>query len=283
MAREGDLVKVRLGAGAALLGAGDGMVGEVAGSLGKPGDPSAEVLSIAFAQGFNDEFPPEVMDEADAVGLQVTEEEARGEQRRDLRKLPLVTIDGIDARDFDDAVYAEPTGNGWRLVVAIADVTHYVRPHSALDAEAFNRATSVYLPDRVLPMLPERLSNGICSLRPDEDRLCMVADMRIDRRGKQQSYEIYPGVMRSQARCTYEEVQAVLDGEDVPHRNALKPRFEELKALAEALHRMRIERGAIDFDLPEHKVEMGDDGQPARMVKRERKFSHRLIEECTRR
>jgi ribonuclease R len=280
MARDGDLVKVRLGVGSRMLSEGQGLFGEVAGSLGRPGDPSAEVLSIAYGQGFNDEFPPEVMDEADRMDPAVSEEEARGEGRRDLRSMPLITIDGEDARDFDDAVYAEPHGSGWRLVVAIADVTHYVREGSVLDAEALNRATSVYLPDRVLPMLPERLSNGICSLRPEEDRLCMVADMVFDARAHLRSYELYPGVMRSVARCTYNEVQDVLDGKDVPHRNALRPLFERLLAVSRALRRMRKERGAIDFDLPEHKVVMGEGGFPARMEKRERKESHRLIEEC---
>ncbi len=280
MARDGDLVKVRLGVGARLLGSSEGLFGEVSGSLGRPGDPSAEVLSVAYGQGFNDEFPPEVMDEADRVLPVVSEEEARGEARRDLRALPLITIDGEDARDFDDAVYAEAHGSGWRLVVAIADVTHYVREGSALDAEALRRATSVYLPDRVLPMLPERLSNGICSLRPEEDRLCMVADMVFDGRARLRSYELYPGVMRSVARCTYNEVQDVLDGRDVPHRNALRPLFERLLAVSRALRGMRKERGSIDFDLPEHRVVMGERGQPARMERRERKESHRLIEEC---
>ncbi|WP_223646133.1 ribonuclease R [Corallococcus sp. EGB] len=280
MARDGDLVKVRLGVGADLLEPGQGLFGEVAGSLGRPGDPSAEVLGSAFAHGFSDEFPPEVMDEADAFAVKVTEAEATEGNRRDLRQLPLITIDGEDARDFDDAVYAEPKAGGWRLVVAIADVSHYVKERSALDAEALNRATSVYLPDRVLPMLPERLSNGICSLRPDEDRLCMVADMTFDRHGQRRSHELYPAVMRSVARCTYNEVQDVLDGKDVPHRNFLKPRFEELMALARALMGMRKARGAIDFDVPEHKVVLGEDGLPLRMEKRERKDSHRLIEEC---
>ncbi|RKH54843.1 ribonuclease R [Corallococcus llansteffanensis] len=280
MARDGDLVKVRLGVGADLLEPGQGLFGEVAGSLGRPGEPSAEVLGSAFSQGFSDEFPPEVMDEADAFAVRVTEAEATGENRRDLRPLPLITIDGEDARDFDDAVYAEPLADGWRLVVAIADVSHYVRERSALDVEALNRATSVYLPDRVLPMLPERLSNGICSLRPDEDRLCMVADMTFDRQGTRRSSELYPAVMRSVARCTYNEVQDVLDGKDVPHRNAFKPQFEQLMALARALMGMRKARGAIDFDVPEHKVVLGPDGLPERMEKRERKDSHRLIEEC---
>jgi ribonuclease R len=280
MAQDGDLVKVRLGVGSSLLDPDKGLFGEVAGSLGRPGEPSAEVLGSAFSQGFSDEFPPEAMDEADRYSVTVTEEEARGEERRDLRSMPLITIDGEDARDFDDAVYTEPHGDGWRLVVAIADVSHYVRPGSGLNAEALRRATSVYLPDRVLPMLPERLSNGICSLKPDEDRLCMVADMTFDRRGQRRSYELYPAVMRSAARCTYNEVQDVLDGKDVPHRNAFKPHFEQLMALARTLTKMRKERGAIDFDLPEHKVVLGKDGLPQRMDKRERKDSHRLIEEC---
>ena len=280
MAQEGDLVKVRLGVGAELLDPDRGLFGEVAGSLGKPGEPSAEVLGTAFSQGFSDEFPPEAMDEADRFSVRVTEEEARGEERRDLRSMPLITIDGEDARDFDDAVYTEPHEDGWRLVVAIADVSHYVRPGSGLNAEALRRATSVYLPDRVLPMLPERLSNGICSLKPEEDRLCMVADMTFDRRGQRLSYDLYPAVMRSAARCTYNEVQDVLDGKDVPHRNAFKPHFEQLMALARSLTKMRKERGAIDFDLPEHKVVLGKDGLPERMDKRERKDSHRLIEEC---
>ncbi len=280
MARDGDLVKVQLGIGAQLLDPDRGLHGEVAGSLGKPGTPSAEVLGVAYSQGFSDEFPPEVMVEADRYGVTVSEEEARGEDRRDLRSLPLITIDGEDARDFDDAVYAEASADGWRLVVAIADVSHYVREGSALNTEALRRATSVYLPDRVLPMLPERLSNGICSLRPGEDRLCMVADMTFDRRGQRRSSALYPAVMRSAARCTYNEVQDVLDGKDVPHRNAFKPHFEALMSLARALTAMRKERGAIDFDLPEHKVVLGEDGLPLRMDKRERKDSHRLIEEC---
>ncbi|MCP3059882.1 ribonuclease R [Myxococcus sp. K38C18041901] len=280
MAQEGDLVKVRLGVGANLLDPGRGLIGEVAGSLGKPGTPSSEVIGIAYSQGFSDEFPPEVMDEADRYAVTVSEDEARGEQRRDLRAMALVTIDGEDARDFDDAVYVEEQPGGWRLVVAIADVTHYVRERSALDTEALRRATSVYLPDRVLPMLPERLSNGICSLRPDEDRLCMVADMTFDTQGQRRSSTLYPAVMRSQARCTYNEVQDVLEGKDVPHRNAFKPHFERMMSLARALMKMRKARGAIDFDLPEHKVVVGKDGLPERMDKRERKDSHRLIEEC---
>ncbi len=279
IARDGDVVKVRLGVGRGLVGR-TGLVGEVAGSVGRPGDSSAEVLSIAFAQGFHDEFPPEVMDEADAIPLEVSEAEAREKGRRDIRHLPLVTIDGEDARDFDDAIYVEDHPQGFRLVVAIADVSHYVREGSALDAEAKRRGTSVYLPDRVLPMLPERLSNGICSLLPEEDRLCMVADMVFDRHARMVSSELYPGVMRSAARCTYGEVHRVLAGEDVPHRNAFRPHFLHAMALAEALRQMRKRRGAIDFDLPETRIELDEAGRPARMVRRERWESHRLVEEC---
>jgi len=277
LARDGDLVKVRLLSPERAQGVP--LSGEVAGSLGKPGDPSVEVLSIAFAEGFSDEFPAEVMDEAAAVRPSVGPEDLTPD-RRDLRGLPLVTIDGEDARDFDDAVCAEPHGDGWRLVVAIADVAHYVREGAPIDAEAFLRGTSVYLPNRVLPMLPERLSNGICSLVPAEDRLCRVADMIFDRGARMRSFELYPGVMRSAARCTYNEVQAVLDGKDVPHRSELREHFQHLRQLARALTRMREARGAIDFDLPERKVVLDDAGNPVRIERRERLESHRIVEEC---
>ena len=277
LARDGDLVKVRL---ADTKGRGAMLCGEVAGSLGKPGDSSAEVLSFAFAEGFSDEFPPEVMDEAQRFPEAVSAESAAESGRRDLRNLALVTIDGEDARDFDDAVYAEALGEGWRLVVAIADVSHYVEQRSPLDQEAYRRATSVYLPNRVLPMLPERLSNGLCSLVPEEDRLCLVAEMSFDRGGRLKSAELYSAVMRSAARCTYDEVQAVLDGADVPHRNALRDRFVPLQQLARSLRRMREKRGAIDFDLPERKVVLDESGRPIRIDRRERKESHRIIEEC---
>jgi ribonuclease R len=280
LARPGDAVKVKLGVGEALFEAHDRLTGEVAGSLGNPDDHSVEVLSIAFAKGFHDEFPPEVMEEADRFGVDVTEEDARSEHRRDIRKLPLVTIDGEDARDFDDAIFVEDHPKGWRLVVAIADVAHYVREHTALDAEALRRGTSVYLPGRVLPMLPERLSNGLCSLKPDVDRLCMVADMVIDRQGRTLATELYPAVMRSHARCTYTEVHQVLNGVHLPHRAAFAPMFRRANELAQTLRKMRLERGAIEFDLPERRVELDDQGLPVRMVQRERWESHRLVEEC---
>src|SRR5215472_4756877 len=280
LARDGDVVTVRLGVGADLLPPG-GLVGEVTGSLGRPGDPSQDVLAIVFAQGFSEAFPPQVMDEADRVPLHVPATEVQEGQRKDLRALSLVTIDDVDARDFDDAVYAEDqVGGAVRLWVAIADVSHYVRPGSDLDGEAFRRGTSVYLPDRVLPMLPERLSNGICSLRPNEDRLCLVAEMVFDRGGRRNSTELYPAVMRSAARCTYDEVQRVLDGQSVPDRDRFHPLFQRLQRLGRTLRKVREQRGAIDFDLPETRPELDEHGQPVRMVQRERKESHRIVEDC---
>jgi len=278
LAQDGDVVRVRL---APAAGSEGGLSGEVMGSLGRPGDPSQDVLALVVARGFSDSFPAAVMDAAARVGPQVSEEEARAESRKDLRGLQLVTIDGADARDFDDAVWAEELpGGATRLVVSIADVSHYVAKGSALDAEAFHRGTSVYLPDRVLPMLPERLSNGICSLRPGEDRLCMVADMEFAAGAVRRKATLYPAVMRSAARCTYEEVQAVLDGASVPGKDSLAPLFRRLAGLARGLRAMREARGALDFDLPETKVVVDATGRPLRMERRERKDSHRLVEEC---
>jgi len=277
LARDGDLVKVHLSSRTG-LGASHQLTGEVSGSLGRPGDLSAEVLSIAFAQGFSDEFPAATLEEADAIPESV--EKAELSSRRDLRKLPLVTIDGEDARDFDDAVYAAAEGQGWRLVVAIADVAYYVGEDSELDREGLRRGTSVYLPDRVLPMLPERLSNGICSLRPHRDRFCLVAEIHFDGRARMRSFELYPAVMRSAARCTYNEVQALLERKDVPQLRHVESSLRALNDLTLALARMRQQRGAIDFDLPETKVILEADGKPLRFERRARTQSHRLIEEC---
>jgi ribonuclease R len=278
LAQDGDVVRVRL---APPAGPSAPLSGEVMGSLGRPGNPSQDVLALVVAKGFSDHFPGPVMDAAARVEARVSEAEARAEGRRDLRGLELVTIDGADARDFDDAVWAEelPDG-GTRLVVAIADVSHYVAPLSVLDVEAFHRGTSVYLPDRVLPMLPERLSNGICSLRPGEDRLCLVADMEFGQGAVRRRSAFYPAVMRSAARCTYDEVQGVLEGVSVPGRDTFGPLFRRLAALAKKLRRMREARGALDFDLPETKVVVDAAGRPVRMERRERKESHRLVEEC---
>jgi ribonuclease R len=212
-----------------------------------------------------------------------TIEAAEAAQRVDLRPLPLVTIDGEHARDFDDAVYAEPAGDGgFRLLVAIADVSHYVRPGSALDTEARSRGTSVYFPTRVLPMLPTALSNHLCSLEPNVDRLCMVADMQVTKRGVLQASRFYPAVMRSAARLTYREAHAALFTEEPAARARLggllertKPLVDVYRALVSARHR----RGALDFDAPE--AEFVFEGEQVRAIAFvSRNDAHRLIEEC---
>jgi ribonuclease R len=280
-AEDGEVVKVALDPGAGRL------AGTVIEAIGRPGEPRVEVLKVAYAKGFADVFPDPVAAEARAVPDHVRSEDSRG--RRDLTHLPLVTIDGEDARDFDDAVYVErleARGKGkgkgqglYRLVVAIADVAHYVRPGTALDDEAGRRATSVYFPMQVLPMLPERLSNGICSLNPEVDRLCMVADLVVDANGEARSAEVYEGVMRSAARCTYTEVARVLAGERVPHRERFRPQFELMAELQAKLTAMRRRRGAIDFDLPEAKIVLGEGGEVVAIEKRPRNRAHRVVEE----
>ena len=229
------------------------------------------------------EFSGAALREAHAFGQSIDPLEAA--RRTDLRSLPLVTIDGEDARDFDDAVYAEPLADGgFRLVVAIADVSHYVRPGTALDAEARARGTSVYFPTRVLPMLPTALSNHLCSLEPDVERLCMVADLQLTARGALESWRFYPAVMRSAARLTYDEAFAILFRRDAALRaardGALVERLEPLLGVYAALVRSRHQRGALDFDAPEAEFVI-DAGQHVRSIAfHHRNDAHRLIEEC---
>ncbi len=227
------------------------------------------------------EFPPDALREAERFGECVDPTEAR--RRVDLRELPLVTIDGPDARDFDDAVYAESSARGFRLLVAIADVSHYVRPGSALDEEARRRGTSVYFPRRVLPMLPTALSDHLCSLTPEVDRLCFAADLEISKTGQLRSARFYPAVMRSHARLTYDQVFAALFERSVSARRALGPlvdRLEPLVTVYRALHRARRRRGALDFESTEATFEF-DESQAIRTVSRyTRNEAHKLIEEC---
>ena len=197
--------------------------------------------------------------------------------REDLRDLPLVTIDGESSRDFDDAVYAEKQGRNFRLVVAIADVSHYVKPQDAIDTDALDRATSVYFPRRVIPMLPESLSNGICSLNPDVDRLCMVCDMVFTYAGNLKSYRFYPAVMRSHARLTYTQVwDWIENGSD----NPLKPHIDTLYKLYQILLKKRHQRGAMEFETTETEMIFDKQGKIKRIVPVVRNEAHRLIEEC---
>lgn len=197
-------------------------------------------------------------------------------QREDLRDYDLVTIDGEDARDFDDAVFAEPTEDGWHILVAIADVSHYVKTGSALDKEALARGNSVYFPDRVLPMLPEKLSNDLCSLRPNQDRACMAVHILLDQQGKIAQYKFVRGLMRSKARFTYNEVQAIVEG-DVNHE--LKPLINDMYKVYNILLENRHKRGSLEIDLPEHQVILDKQGNLESIRVRDRLDSHKLIEE----
>jgi ribonuclease R len=256
-------------------------VGRVVEILGKSGAPgmATEIAIRNFDLPF--EWPDGVEEEARAFGDSVTGEMHQG--RRDLRDLPLVTIDGADARDFDDAVYAQRRKNGWRLVVAIADVSSYVKPGSPLDEEAVKRATSVYFPGRVIPMLPEELSNGLCSLKPDVDRLCVICDMSINDSGVVTRARFDTAVMCSQARLTYQQVwDWLVSGEPEirPGATAVSSSVKDLYGLYKALRRARTRRGAIDFESTEVQFQFDERGAVADIVPYERNDAHMLIEEC---
>ena len=245
--------------------------------LGHQGDVGAISLISAAEHRLRLHFPEAAIDEAEAA--QAVPETGRV----DYRDVPLVTIDGADARDFDDAVWSEalPNGQGFRIMVAIADVAHYVRPGSALDQEAQLRGNSCYFPDRVLPMLPEALSNGWCSLVPHEDRGCLVADMTIDMRGKLTSKRFQRGIMRSAARLTYERVEDALNGQpDAEIEPLLDTSLRPLKVAYEVLAAAREERGALDLDVPERIIELSEDKSCVVDIRpRDRLLSHKIIEE----
>ncbi len=255
--------------------------GRVLTVLGDALVPSLVVEMAIHGHGLPNEWPPAALDEAARVPLQVPKVDAEG--RVDLRDTPLVTIDGETARDFDDAVYCEPTAKGFRLIVAIADVSHYVRPGTALDDEAAKRATSVYFPGFVVPMLPETLSNGICSLNPNVDRLCFVCDMQIDRDGEVTQSRFYEALMRSHARLTYTQVWQALGEDDADAKaqiGALMPQLQRLHQLYRLLAKQRAARGAIEFDSQEIEFRLGPAGEVIQAAPTERNDAHKLIEEC---
>ena len=226
-------------------------------------------------------MPAAVEHEVHGLSPEVPESAKQG--RLDLRNTPLVTIDGEDARDFDDAVYCEPQGDGFRLLVAIADVSHYVMPGTALDHEAEKRGNSVYFPDQVIPMLPEVLSNGLCSINPLVDRLCMVCEMHVDRDGEVSRARFHEAVMRSAARFTYTKVAGILQYKDLKLRHdhaPLVPHLENLYAVYHALAKARAKRGAIDFETTETRVVFNDQGGIAAIKPTQRNDAHKLIEEC---
>ncbi len=260
-------------------------VGRVAEILGEHLAPGMEIQAAIRAHKLPFEWPEGVEAEAEAYGPVVTP--AQFKDREDLRDLPLMTIDGADARDFDDAVYAEAIkgwrGGGWRLWVAIADVSAYVTVGSALDAEATERGTSVYFPDNVIPMLPEALSNGLCSLNPLVDRLCMVAEMRVAKDGEVSKTRFFEAVMRSKARLIYDDVAEMLaepNGAKAQAQPQLLRPLQTLQAVFEALFAARELRGAIDFEGTETKIVFGADRKIEKIVPVKRNVAHRLIEEC---
>jgi len=259
-------------------------VGRVIEVLGAIDDPGMEIEIAVRKFAVPHEFPAAALELAEGLPDAVLPRDLRG--RVDLRDVPLVTIDGPDARDFDDAVYCEPvTGRrkGWRLIVAVADVSHYVTPGDALDAEAQNRSTSVYFPRRVIPMLPEKLSNGLCSLNPAVDRLVMVCDCVISARGALDAYQFYPAVMHSHGRLTYDEVWEALSvpGSRAAHRLVdVLPHLQNLHALYEMLASARDARGAIDLETTETYIVCDPNGRIEKIVPRVRNDAHKLIEEC---
>lgn len=256
-------------------------IGRVAEVVGDHMAPGMETDIAIRTHGLPEAFPEAVEHEVAGLGPEVPE--AAKEGRVDLRKLPLVTIDGADARDFDDAVHAARTPKGWKLYVCIADVSSYVERGTALDAEAYERGNSVYFPDRVVPMLPEVLSNGLCSLNPDVDRLCMCCELLINREGVVSRSKFYPAVMRSHARLIYDDVAAMVvdaDPELCERHAPILGHLHELFALYQALQSQRAARGAIDFDTSEARFEFDDKGRICGVSALVRNDAHRLIEEC---
>ena len=281
-AKVGQVVVVELTEPPALYGQPVGRVKEV---LGEVDDPGMEIEIAVRKYDVPHVFSDACIALARALPDKVRPQDKK--QRVDLTDVPLVTIDGEDARDFDDAVYCEPAkvgrGKGWRMLVAIADVSHYVETGSAIDVDAYERATSVYFPRRVIPMLPEKLSNGLCSLNPEVERLCMVCDMLVTSKGEVHAYQFYPAVMFSHARFTYTEVAAILAntrGPEAVRRRALVPQLEHLHDVYRALLGAREKRGAVDFDTVETQIVCDESGRIERIVPRVRNDAHRVIEEA---
>ncbi len=282
VAKAGQVVVVELTEPAALFGQPVGRVKEV---LGEVDDPGMEIEIAVRKYSVPHEFSPACIALARTLPDKVLAQDRK--HRVDLTDVPLVTIDGEDARDFDDAVYCEPAkvgrGKGWRLLVAIADVSHYVETGSAIDIDAYERATSVYFPRRVIPMLPEKLSNGLCSLNPEVQRLCMVCDMLVSATGEVHAYQFYPAVMFSHARFTYTEVAAILSNTRGPEAAKRKERVNDLLNLHDvyrALLASRSVRGAVDFETTETQIICDEVGRIEKIVPRTRNEAHRLIEEA---
>ena len=256
-------------------------MGKVVEILGNYADSGMEIEIALRKHNLTHEFSKEAVALAESYPKLVQPGDYR--HRIDCREMPLITIDGETARDFDDAVYAEPQGKGWRLVVAIADVSFYVKPKDALDSGAYDRGNSVYFPRRVIPMLPEALSNGLCSLNPDVERLCMICDMQVDGLGVVKQYKFYPSVMRSKARMTYTQVHEILEHpEDALAQEYawLMPHLQHLQSVYKLMLTQREKRGAIEFETSETIMVFNDNGKIDSIVPSHRNEAHKLIEEC---
>ncbi|QBZ83520.1 Ribonuclease R [Hydrogenovibrio crunogenus] len=276
-AEEGQIVMVEVIHQPTKRSSAIGKIIEVVGDYLAPG---MEIDSAIHAYDIPNEWPQELLDQLDAIPDEVTQEDKEG--RKDLRSLPLVTIDGADSKDFDDAVFAKRRKNGWRLVVAIADVSHYVKEGTPLDKEAYERGNSVYFPQKVVPMLPEKLSNDLCSLNPNVDRLCMVCDMSIDNDGKLERTQFYDAVMNSKARLTYDQVHEMLTDKGSEHRKTFEdivPNVEDLNDLYQILKQARSERGALEFETTETRIVFDEQRKIEKIVPVVRNEAHKLIEE----
>lgn len=255
----------------------DGFIGEVVEIIGDAMDPLTDVKRVLFTNNIPHEFPAAVLKEASKFTEHVSQKDIAG--RRDLRSLNFITIDGATAKDFDDAIYIEQNHQGWVLYVAIADVSHYVQEGSAIDEEAYVRGNSVYFPNFVVPMLPEVLSNGLCSLNPHLPRLSLVAEMHMDFTGAVHRSEFYEAVIESKARVIYGEAQEIIDGNPIEKLSHVKADILRAADLAKILMAKRFKEGSLDLEIPETQIVLDASGVPVDMVRSERLFAHRLIEE----
>tara|TARA_B100000749_G_scaffold280771_1_gene278672 strand:+ start:171455 stop:173629 length:2175 start_codon:yes stop_codon:yes gene_type:complete len=254
-----------------------GFFGNIVQILGDHADPMTDNMRALAVHGIPPEFTKETLLEAEALPTEVSEEDRKG--RKDLRDKPLITIDGQTAKDFDDAILVETNKQGFKLYVAIADVSHYVKPGTHIDKEAYVRGTSTYFPGFVNPMLPEALSNEMCSLKPRVDRLALTAEMQLDFQGHLVSTDVYEAVIYSHARVTYGQAQEIIDGTEVEGLEHVRAEIETARDLAKVLLSKRMKEGSLELDVPETVIEVDETGQPIDIIKSERLFAHRLIEE----
>lgn len=255
----------------------EGFLGQVENIIGQADDPQTDTIRCLYTHHIPTEFSKDTLSEADNISETISPSEIKN--RTDLRELPFITIDGTTAKDFDDAIYVKQENDGFRLIVAIADVSYYVKPNTILDKEAYSRGNSTYFSGFASPMLPEKLSNGICSLKPNVDRLTFVADMKIDFSGELKNSKFYESIIKSKKRCTYSEVQEVIDGQQLNLSNDIINVIKSGVDLTKILMTKRFQSGSLDLEIPETEVRIDEFGNPIDFIRAERIFSQRLIEE----